>query len=287
MKLLLSILILLTTFNVAVADEPLPAGHKDIKPVIQLPYDATRYGRKGWEERGHEFIKWNATGVRIGGASGTMAYYDKKENWMYIISCGHMFGWTGRYGADYYKRNPAHYMIDVFYQNDVRLPQPKQYKAQLLCFVWIDSVHDVSLLRFRPDWNNPRVSHVVPKDYKGGDKFYHSIGCDGRTEVAHYLVNHHTRRESHGVIEIITNQNAPRGGRSGGGLFNDKGELLGICSRGGGPYGYFSDWSQIHNFLTEEGYGFVLKSRQSIPILDRNNPQGQYDDDYEAFPQQN
>lgn len=283
MKHILAILFILFTANISLAD-PLPTGHPDVKPVTQLPYSRADYGRSGWEERGVEYSKWLFSGVRIGGASGTMAYYDKKDNWMYIISCGHMFGNTGRFDANYYKKRPQNYNIEVFYHNDKKLSQPKTYTAQLLCYVWQNDCHDVSLMRFHPDWSNPRVSSVVPKDYKG-DAFYHSIGCDARTEVAHYLVKNYSRRQSYGVYEIITVQNGPRGGRSGGGLFNDKGQLLGICSRGGtGPNvgtGYFSDWTQIHNFLNEEGYGFVLKSRLTIPIIDRNNPQGQYKEDYE------
>jgi len=276
-------ILLLWTAPLAAADPP-PPGHSGIKPISEIPYYTTSVTRSGWEERTKEFRKWLSTGVRIGGGSGTMTHYQKKGNWMYIISCGHLFEQTRR-SAEYYKENPRSATIEVFYKNDKKLSQPESFKAQVLCHVWMNGAHDVSLLRFHPDWQNPRVSPMVPVDYKGSSH-YHSIGCDGRSEVAHYLVKHVQRRINGDVYEIVTTENSPRGGRSGGGLLNDKGELLGICSRAGGGYGYFSDWKQIHAFLEDEGYGFVLKRKShQFRIIDRNNPQGIYDDDYYAFPQ--
>jgi len=83
-------------------------------PIIDLPYYKTTVFKPGWEERGVEFIKYNSTGVRIGGGSGTMSYYDADKNWMYVISCGHLF-FQGRGSRDYYEKNPKTMRIDVFY----------------------------------------------------------------------------------------------------------------------------------------------------------------------------
>jgi len=48
--------------------------------------------------------------------------------------------------------------------------------------------------------------------------------------------------------EILTTENGPRGGRSGGGVMTDDYQLIFICSRGGGGYGYWSSLHQIHKF---------------------------------------
>lgn len=65
-----------------------------------------------------------------------------------------------------------------------------------------------------------------------------------------------------------------------------QGRLFGICSRGGGGFTYFTCWTQVYDFLKQEGYEFVLKSSPALelPIVDKNNPQGKYENDYIAFP---
>jgi hypothetical protein len=279
----------------------LGAAPQRVRPVSEIPYYPTppeKYGKPGWEERGPEFRRWLAPSVMVtrnpsgGGGSGTICHYDASEGWAYIISCGHLYA-SGYKSAESYKNSSKHYKkITVFYHNEKKLEKPKTYKAETLCHVW-DGIYDVSLLRFKPDWV-PWVNRIAPVDYKlEKGKFYHSCGCDGLRPVAHYSVKYYSERfhnRKYGrVSDVITTNNNPRGGRSGGGVFTDDHQLLMICSRAGGGYGYWSSLQQIHKFLTKEGFEFVLKGRSlanQIPVIDRNNPQGDYDKDYIPTPKQ-
>lgn len=260
-------------------------------PVIDLPFHETTLVAPGWEERGIEFRKWLAPSVRIGGGSGTMVYYDPEENYMYVISCGHLFN-RGRGSADSYKSRPKTMTVEVFYHNNQKLDQVREYKAEVLCHVWgedgVSSVYDVSLMRFKPDWADPWYLPIASEKFRYiEDKMYHSCGCDGRSEVAHYLVRFVKEQTQGEITEIVTKENGPRGGRSGGGVFTDDGELIAICSRGGGGYGYWTSLNQIHRFLKEEGYGFVLQGAslaRKIPIVDMNGPQREYPKDYIPLP---
>jgi hypothetical protein len=260
-------------------------------PISELPYFETVYSKPGWEERSPEFIKWNSTGVRIDnpGGSGTMSHYDPKENWMYIISCGHLF-FEGTGSVDFYQKNPRTEKISVFYHNDKKLKSPKNYNAEVVCHIWKNNIHDVSLLRFKPDWENPWVTPMVSKDYTmSSGTWYHNVGCDGKSEVAHYLVKFSRSNVRNNVEELICVQNVARGGRSGGGLITDDQKLVGITSRSDRiSTSYYTSFKQIHQFLTEQKFEFVLIDKSNlankIPIIDRNNPQGKYPPDYIPLP---
>lgn len=258
-------------------------------PIIELPYFPTVAEAPGWEERGPEFVQYNSTGVRIGGGSGTMVHYDKKENWIYIVSCGHLFH-QGHGSANDYKRRPKSVKIEVFYHNEKKLPNTKSYEGQVLCHMWQNSIYDVSLIRFKPDWNDPWVIPVVPLDYimKSGE-WYHNVGCDGRSEVAHYLVKFLGYNDRNGIEELVCSENVARGGRSGGGLLTSDQRLVGITSRSDRVQkSFYSSYRQIHQFLTAEGFAFVLEDSSNlarrIPIVDRNNPQGKYPLNYIPLP---
>jgi hypothetical protein len=261
---------------------------EDILPVAKIKYEE-RLSGPGWEERGPEFIPWLAPSVRINGGSGTMCFYDPQDNWMYVISCGHLFK-DGYYSREYYKKNPKSITVEVFYHNDKKLSQWKGYKAEIVCHVcevWgSNGIWDVSLMRFHPDWENPVFAPIAPEDYKmESGKMYHSLGCDGRSEVAHYLVEFVNERQRGAVTEYVTVKNAPRGGRSGGGVMTDDVQLVAICSRGGGDYGYWSSLNQIYKLLRREKLDFILETpARKIPIKDMNNPQEEYPKDYIPLP---
>lgn len=278
------LLFLLMVASARAEDKPIP--------VIDIPYVPTTEYRPGWEERGPEWVKWLSPSVMVtsyngGGGSGTICHYDGE--YVYVISCGHLYP-SGRKSYSDLQKNPIYKKITVFYHNDKKLDPPREYKGETLCYVeqLRSGVFDVSLLRFKPDWANPWVAPIAPVDYKlEKNRYYHSCGCDGLTPVAHYSVRYLREDTVGSISEIITTENNPRGGRSGGGVMTDSGELLFICSRGGGGYGYWTSLKQIHKFLNEEKFAFVLENNQvarQLPIVDRVGPPQEYPKDFILMP---
>jgi hypothetical protein len=107
--------------------------------------------------------------------------------------------------------------------------------------------------------------------------------------VAHYLVKYSQPNTRNGIEELICVENSARGGRSGGGLLSNERLLVGITSRSDRiSTSYYSSHKQIHKFLKEEGFEFVLVMpndfAREIPIIDRNNSQGKYPKDYIPLP---
>ena len=212
-----------------------------------------------------------------------MCYYDRDNNYMYVISVGHLFDGLS------YRRGKNTAVLEVFYMGDRRLARPKVYTAEVLAWAFTHDTqnaqaYDVSLLRFRPDWPNPRYSPIAPKNYKlEYGKYYHSMGCDQPTprmmssDPAHYLVQF-WKEESigNGMTQVRTVRDAPRGGRSGGGALTEDGYLVFMCSRrhGDGDGGVWTSLSQIYRFLETNNYRFVA---DDIParrkrIVDLDDP---------------
>ena len=226
----------------------------------------------GWEERGPEFKYWLSSSVRVGcsirqgAGSGTMVYYDEDRGEMYVISAGHLF-MPGKVD-----RNSV--VVDIFYHNSEKLPTPERYRAVLLCSIYQDLLYDVALLKFKPAWKNPKFISIAPLNYKLQEKtWYHSVGCDEKSAAAHYLVMYLGKQERQGVIELITQFNSPRHGRSGGGLFNDE-FVIGVCSRIiGNDVAAWTSLEQIHRFLNDNKYNFILEDTmlvRRIPIINKS-----------------
>jgi S1-C subfamily serine protease len=232
------------------------------------------------EDRGKNVRMWlqSSFKIKVPGASGsgTLCYYDAKTNTGYIISCGHL--WDGK--------EKATASIVTWYHNKKKLKKPREYKAKVLVYSNREG-RDLSLLTFHPDWVPEIYYSIAPKQSVRGKA--HSVGCDDGDEVAHYLV------EIIGIKKgnLITQYNSPRPGRSGGGLMNDEGYLIGVCwgtsDYSGSGLGYFTPLSAIHKFYKQKGYGFLLnkplpRMARKIPIRDQNNKQREYPPNYIPLP---
>ena len=248
-------------------------------------------------ERGVEVQKWLEPGVRIAvsGArgSGTIIFYDAKTGYGYIQSCGHL--WDGDMTAEEGQKRKLTCSIDIFYIDGKKV-SPKTYPAEVL---WYSNnknkgqhlCQDVSLLRFKPDFT-PKYFPIAPADTQlQQGEYLHSVGCDQATEVAHYKVRVIGERGSEWP-DLVTTENSPRPGRSGGGLISDKGTYVGICwgtsNYDGTGNGFFTPLRTIRYFNAKNGYAWLNdvggNAARSIPIIDRNNPQGKYPDVYIPMP---
>jgi hypothetical protein len=246
------------------------------------------------EQRGPEYVKWMKTGVKImvsrASGSGTIVYFDPQSGEAYVQSCGHL--WNGNMTAEEGKTKNITCQVQTWYHNETKLPQPATYPASVI-FYSNTRGQDCSLLKFKPDW--------IPDYYPiGPDNFVfqpnmnlHSVGCDGGREIAHYTIMVVGMRTVSGEWQdVVTAQNSPRPGRSGGGLMSDDGYYVGICwgtsDYSGTGNGYFTPLKTIRYFNQANGYGWLndvgVSLARQIPIVDRNNPQQRYPHNYIPLP---
>ena len=261
--------------------EPMPIVGND-------PYAHLAIGGVPIEQREERFKKWLSPGVKIAvksaSGSGTIIYFENKEGYAYVQSCGHL--WSGNMNAKDGKNKKLLCSVITWYHNNTKLEQPKEYPAEVL-YYFNNRGQDCSLVRFKPDWV-PDYLPISPADFhfvKG--MRLHSVGCDGGREIAHYDVEFLGESGS----DIVTTDNSPRPGRSGGGLMSED-YFIGVCwgttEIDGTGNGLFTPLRVLRTLNEQEGYGWLNEIAASwarkLPIIDRNNPQGQYPLDYIPLP---
>lgn len=245
-------------------------------------------GMQPTENRGEQYAKWLKSCVRIRNAqyrwygSGTICYYDPEKKLAYVISCGHLFQNSGDNNIE----------IHCFYKNDTKQASIAKYPAKLLVY---NRSLDISLLSFTPDWEMDSYAPIAKDDYQMvRDQTYYSCGADEAHEIACYLMKYQGKD---GRSMVLVN-NVPRHGRSGGGLLDEKGTLIGICwgstnpdGRGTGGKGMFVPLSDINSLLKSKGFGWLLDvpnpndvPARLIKIIDRTGPQKEYPKTYIPLP---
>jgi hypothetical protein len=250
-----------------------PMDNMPLVPPVPLTGDNDLYGMP-IEERGEEYKKFLSPSLKImvsgASGSGTIIYYDKKENLAYVATCGHLWN-PGVLNYEQAKIKKLKCKVLTWFHNDKKLDETKTYEASVLFYSYVEGC-DTALIKFTPDWI-PDYFPIAPKDYpyiKGS--MAHSMGCDGGNEVAHYKV------EIVGIRnrgDLVTIQNSPRPGRSGGGLVDDNFFYIGTCwgttAFDGGGQGFFTSLPVIHDFWSKNSFDWLLKiKKQKIIVLDRN-----------------
>lgn len=256
-----------------VARTPIVFDFKNHKNVI--------YCSSPKEQRDEQYKKFLASSVKIvannAGGSGTIIYYNAKENWAYVISCGHLFSGNKNYNPNLKEKAK----IITWYKNNKKLEEPVKYEAEVL-FWSNERGYDCSLLRFKPDYE-PNYFPIAQVNFNYSKKMIlNSLGCDGGKEVARYEVEFVEIRE----LDLVTAKNSPRPGRSGGGLLTDSKLLVGICwgtsdKTSGNGFGYFTPLSSIHKVLTKNKHEWLLKI---IKVYNWDKNQEEYDLDLIPMP---
>jgi hypothetical protein len=257
--------------------------------VTDDPYAHLAAGGAPIEQREERYRLWLSVSLKISvsnaSGSGTIVYFDSKDGYAYVQSCGHL--WNGRMSAEEGRRRNLKCKVITWYHNEKKLDSPKDYQAEVLYYS-NPAPNDVSLLRFKPDWV-PNYIPIAPADFKFTENMrLHSCGCDGGGEVAHYDVRYIGVRGG----DIVTTENSPRPGRSGGGLMTDD-YYVGVCwgtsDTSGNGNGFFTPLMTLRKHNEENGYGWLneigISWARQIPIIDRNGPQGKYPKDYIPLPQ--
>jgi hypothetical protein len=237
------------------------------------------------EQRDERYARFLSASVKISvngsAGSGTICYYDSSSGWAYVASCGHLWSGSRSYGDGLQEKA----RVIVWRHNEARLEEPREYDAEVL-FWSNERGYDSSLLRFKCDWKPEYFPISYNFNLKKGD-ILNSMGCDGGREVARYEVRFVEKRN----IDIITELNSPRPGRSGGGLITNGGELVGICwgtsDTSGKGIGYFTPFSSIKAVFSKNNHGWLLKVKrnaETVPIIDWDRPGTKYEGAFIPLP---
>jgi hypothetical protein len=256
------------------------------KPILyeSEPYLSALTGPN--EQRDPRYVPLLSMSVKIhvsgASGSGTICNFDRSSGVAHVISCGHL--WSGNKKYDPKEARPKAKIV-VWYKNSEKLPSPESFDAEVL-FWSNERGYDVSLIRFKPDWI-PQFAAIEKNFSPTKGMVLNSMGCDGGGEVARYEVVF----SEYAAPDLITKKNSPRPGRSGGGLINDDGRLVGVCwgtsdvSSGNG-IGYFTPVKSIRKVFESNGHGWLLDVLRSnpIPIVDRENKGAVYPLDFVPIP---
>ena len=269
--------------------------HAERMPLItDDPYAKSTYGAAPIERRDDSVRRWLAAGLKIdvsgASGSGTIIYYDELSKYAYVQSCGHL--WNGNMDSKEAARRKVTCKVTTWYYNEQKLSSPKSYTAEVLYYNNVEG-EDCSLLKFKPDWI-PEYYPIAPEDFVfQKNAKYHSVGCDSGSEVAHYDVTFIGMRKigPNESLDLVTTENSPRPGRSGGGLMTDE-FYVAICwgtsDYQGRQNGFFTPHQVFRAYNKKNGYEWLNLVGSSlarrIPIIDRNNPQGKYPKDYVPLP---
>ena len=214
-------------------------------------------------------IKVAAPGGMMEFGSGTIVSSTDDE--AIILTCAHIFHVDGAAKQPRPERFPYQIMIDLF---DGRLAGPRKntvHPVETLPGKALDYdfTHDVGLIRIKTRRRLP-CSPVVSVAWqpKPGMNLI-AVGCpEGQDATAWSTKILHTRMgnpnataSGRASYEGLLCTNAPRQGRSGGGLYTQEGLIVGVCD--------FADYRNNHG---------IYASADSIRrILDRNNLAFVYD----------
>jgi thiol-disulfide isomerase/thioredoxin len=184
-----------------------------------------------------------------GQSTGSGTIIDCRDGEALILTCGHMFRESKDSGLIF---------VDLFGA------QPRQdVPAKLISY---DLNSDVALVRMAAD-QPLMVARVAPpsRAIGVGDPAI-SVGCDNGGDATLRLTN---------IVSIDRYQHAPNlqvafepvQGRSGGGLFNAEGEVIGVCNAADAEekQGLFAALAAIHAELDRARLSFVYKDDAKSP----------------------
>ena len=296
LKKLLALLFLFTLYAPINSNQN-PQRFYDIDSLDNMPIlEREQFGNENpapIPKRGTEFRKYLSPSIKIAvpgaSGSGTIIHHDKAKNIAYVATCGHLWP-SGVMNVDEGKKRNIKCKVITWYHNDRKLDSPRSYEANLIFYSYING-QDTGLITFTPDWE-PNYFPIGPKNYKYVQGQYaHSTGCDAGTETAHYEI------KMLGIEgeDLVTEQNSPRPGRSGGGLMDDNGYYIGTCwgtqYRDGTGKGYFTPLFIMHKFWAKQsGYAFLLDQKEivgkakEIKIHDRTNGKEEFRPEYILLP---
>jgi thiol-disulfide isomerase/thioredoxin len=183
-----------------------------------------------------------------GHSYGTGTIIDARSGEALVITCGHLFRDSQGKGA---------VMVELFTATPEGVRVVEQVSATLVDY---NLDRDIGLVSIKPS-NPVRVAPVASTDtlIDRGDRVT-SVGCDhGKDPTA--LATRVTNVDRYQGPPNIEAGGAPVEGRSGGGLFNADGQLVGVCFAADyeGNEGLYTALASIHDELDRLGLSDVYR----------------------------
>lgn len=193
-----------------------PSGSRDPLP---RPRGVANSAPLSQEELAPAIARALAATVRLkiddptGTSKGSGTIIDQRGDDALILTCGHIFRDSNGKGA---------ITVDLFLPNG----DSRQVPGRLLDF---DLSRDLALVTIRAESELAVARVARPKErFTAGDAVY-SVGCD-RGDVPRVFASEITAIGQYYGPPNITARGEPAIGRSGGGLFNEDGVLIGVCN---------------------------------------------------------
>jgi len=189
-------------------------------------------------------------------STGTGTIIDSHNGEALVLTCGHLF-------RDY--QNQAKITVETFLDGQVQ-----SYTATLIDFQANEM--DIGLIAFRSNRTIP-VARLIPKNraLTEGQRVF-SWGCD-RGALPSRRDSEITKLNRYSGAANVEVDGEPVVGRSGGGLFDERGELIGVCYAASPAYkeGLYNAADVVYFELAKLGLQRLFNDRNDFPVTRDNS----------------
>lgn len=197
-------------------------------------------------------------------AVGSGTIIDAQQGEALVITCGHLF-------RDMQPNSPI--SVEVFQDG-----KPIAYRGELIHHQIEEK--DIGLVVFRPG-RAVAVAPIVMREERlqEGESVF-SVGCD-HGQFPSVRDSRVTKLNRYLGAANIETSGAPVQGRSGGGLFNSEGELVGVCYAADGDLdeGLYCGTEVVHEQVLKLGLGRLLEPTRAVEGVGVTKLSVQYIDD--------
>jgi len=189
-------------------------------------------------------------------STGTGTIIDSHNGEALVLTCGHLF-------RDY--QNQAKITVETFLDGQIQ-----SYPATLIDFQANEM--DIGLIAFRSNRTIP-VARLIPKNraLTEGQRVF-SWGCD-RGALPSRRDSQITKLNRYSGAANVEVDGEPVVGRSGGGLFDERGELIGVCYAASPVYkeGLYNAAEVVYFELAKLGLQRLFNDRNDLPVTPDNS----------------
>jgi S1-C subfamily serine protease len=192
-----------------------------------------------------------------GRSHGTATIIDAREGEALLVTCGHLF-------RDSKGQAPVNVEIYEISPQGLRVVETVQGKV-----VSYDLDRDLAFVTIRPTRPVCVAAIAAPRTPVGKGDLAASVGCSNGQDPT-VMATRITWLDRYQGPPNIEASGAPVVGRSGGGLFNDTGELIGVCFAADyeGNRGLYAGLESIHDELTRLGLDDIFAKPAATATAD-------------------